>query len=268
MAQTPATTEPSSSTVDNALPNAPAAAGDMTASTRMGHIPLQDKPHHEVTLSRIPIMFGEDATHILIAPAYIRGNDLKWLLPLAGASVLTFATDTRMMRDVVSHDPTFNSTAGDVSDYTRDGLIALPVFMGAVGQFAHNEHMRESGILGGEAMVDAFIVDEITKLASFRERPNVDNARGNFYVSKSGVNSSFISGHSMIAWSSAAVFVDEYPSPFHQFLAYTAATAVSVDRVLAQQHFPTDVLIGSAAGWLIGHYVYRAHHHFQQVHHK
>ena len=43
---------------------------------------------------------------------------------------------------------------------------------------------------------------------------------------------------------------------------YGLATGVSVSRVLAEQHFPSDVLIGSAAGWLIGHYVYRAHHNF------
>ncbi|MDP9050889.1 MAG: phosphatase PAP2 family protein [Acidobacteriota bacterium] len=40
-----------------------------------------------------------------------------------------------------------------------------------------------------------------------------------------------------------------------------AATDVSVTRVLRQQHFLTDVLIGAAGGWLIGHYVFRAHHH-------
>jgi hypothetical protein len=32
--------------------------------------------------------------------------------------------------------------------------------------------------------------------------------------------------------------------------------------VLAEKHFPSDVLLGSVAGWMIGHYVIRAHHHF------
>ena len=30
-------------------------------------------------------------------------------------------------------------------------------------------------------------------------------------------------------------------------------------RVLGQEHFPTDVLVGGAAGWLIGHYVFEKH---------
>jgi membrane-associated phospholipid phosphatase len=129
----------------------------------------------------------------------------------------------------------------------------------------HNEHMREAGLLGGEAMVDAYVVDEFTKLVTFRERPQVDNGQGEFYIGKAGVNSSFVSGHCMLSWSSAAAISGEYHSRWVSLLAYSAASGVAATRVLGQQHFPTDVLIGSAGGWLIGHYVYRAHHHSDMV---
>jgi membrane-associated phospholipid phosphatase len=36
---------------------------------------------------------------------------------------------------------------------------------------------------------------------------------------------------------------------------YGGATTVSVSRVLAREHFPSDVLVGSTFGWLIGGYV-------------
>jgi membrane-associated phospholipid phosphatase len=42
---------------------------------------------------------------------------------------------------------------------------------------------------------------------------------------------------------------------------YSMATGTSLTRVLGQEHFPSDVLVGSAAGWLVGHYVYRHYHH-------
>ncbi len=45
-----------------------------------------------------------------------------------------------------------------------------------------------------------------------------------------------------------------------QNLAFGAATGISLSRVAARQHFPSDVVVGSALGYLIGHYVYRAHH--------
>ena len=38
------------------------------------------------------------------------------------------------------------------------------------------------------------------------------------------------------------------------------AAAISSSRITAKQHFPSDVLIGSALGWFIGQEVYRHHH--------
>jgi hypothetical protein len=43
-------------------------------------------------------------------------------------------------------------------------------------------------------------------------------------------------------------------------MAYGMASAVSVSRLTAKQHFPTDVLIGAGIGWLNGQIVYRQHH--------
>jgi membrane-associated phospholipid phosphatase len=34
---------------------------------------------------------------------------------------------------------------------------------------------------------------------------------------------------------------------------------------LGQQHFPSDVLVGSAFGWMIGHYVYKKHHRWHPL---
>jgi membrane-associated phospholipid phosphatase len=46
----------------------------------------------------------------------------------------------------------------------------------------------------------------------------------------------------------------------NQLALYGIATGVNLTRVLGQQHFPSDVLVGSAVGWMIGHYVYKRHH--------
>jgi membrane-associated phospholipid phosphatase len=222
---------------------------------------LDKEQHSEVTVGKVPRNIIRDGGHIVVAPLYLRTGDLKWLAPLAGASIAAFATDTHTMTQVVSRNPSFNNVSINVSDGLRDGLIAAPIAMAGIGIGTHNERVRETGLLGSEAMVDAIIVDEIAKLASFRERPLVDNGQGEFYVAKAGVDSSFVSGHAMVAWSSAAVIAGETHSRWLQVGVYTAATGVSLTRVMGQEHFPTDVLIGSAAGWLIGHYVYRAHHH-------
>ena len=241
-----------------ALPDAPSAL--MAGAD--DDIPIEDVPHSEATVMNLPKHVLLDIGHIAISPSYIRTRDLKWLLPLTAASAAAFATDTHTMREVVSQNPSFHNTAINVSDALRDGFIAVPAGMFVVGHFTDNEHAKETGLLAGEAVIDANIVAEVVKLASYRERPYVDNAQGEFFVGKSGPNGSFISGHAVTAWSSAAVLAAEYRSPWAQVGIYSLATGVSLTRVLGQQHFPSDVLIGSATGWLVGHYVYRAHRHW------
>lgn len=200
-----------------------------------------------------------DLFNLVQFPGHIRGNDERWLLPLTAATVTSFALDEKTMSEVVTSNPSTNATSGNVSDALRYGFISAPILMYGAGLTTHDEHLRETGILGGEAMADAYIAGDLIKLASFRERPNVDRSEGSFYRTSAGYDSSFISGHSLTAWSSAAVIASEYPNKWVRISAYTAASGVSLTRILAQQHFPSDVLLGSAAGWLIGRYVYRHH---------
>jgi hypothetical protein len=52
----------------------------------------------------------------------------------------------------------------------------------------------------------------------------------------------------------------EYSGTLPKILAYGMASAVSFSGVHARQHFPSDVLIGSALGYLIAQNVYRHRH--------
>ena len=103
------------------------------------------------------------------------------------------------------------------------------------------------------------MLDQVTKIIFRRERPRYNNAAGDFFSSNPGKNNSFPSSHSMLAWTVAAVTAGEYPSKWVQLSAYSLASSVSLMRVLGQEHFPTDVLVGGAAGWLVGHYVFKKH---------
>jgi PAP2 superfamily len=249
------------------LPDAPSAVQPPKISPFAENaLPLEQRPHSEATVSNLPRHIIEDGAHIFVSPAYLRKSDLKWMLPLAGAATASFATDSKTMSEVVSTNPSFNQLNGNISDGLRDGYMAVPVMMYFAGKATHNEHSTETGMLASQAMFEAFVVDEVVKFASLRERPLFDKGKGEFFVPNNVLNSSFVSGHTMIAWSSAAVIANEYPNKWVQIAAYSGATGVCLTRVMAQEHFPTDVLLGAAGGWLIGHFVFRAHHHWSQVH--
>jgi MFS family permease len=201
-----------------------------------------------------------DQGAIWSSPARIRDNDARYLIPLGLLTTLAITTDHQAMSDEVSHNQSFNDRNTKASNVLLSPFIAAPVVMYAAGHFSDSDHARETGILSGEAMVDSLVVDEAMKLIFMRERPTVDNARGRWFQTSVGTDSSFPSTHSMIAWSSAAVLSDEFPGRLKALGIYGVATGVSLTRVLGQDHFPSDVLVGSAFGWMIGHYVYKKHH--------
>jgi hypothetical protein len=227
-------------------------------------LPNAPQPQEPVTLRETPLNILKDQGAIWSSPVRIREKELRYLIPLGLAVTVAIATDHQAMTEVVSQNPSFNDANTKASNVLVTPLIAAPGVLFLAGQFKSNEHARETGILGGEAILDSLVVEQGMKLIFWRERPGVDDSKGKFFQTNVGWDSSFPSSHSVIAWSSAAVLAEEYPSRWNQIGIYTVATGVSLTRVLGQQHFPSDVLVGSAFGWMIGHYVYKKHHRWHR----
>jgi membrane-associated phospholipid phosphatase len=53
----------------------------------------------------------------------------------------------------------------------------------------------------------------------------------------------------------ARVVAGEYPRWYVMVPAYGFAETISISRILANQHFPSDILVGQAIGFLTGSYV-------------
>ena len=196
-----------------------------------------------------------DQKTILTSPFHLHWDDGTWLFPFATVTAFSIATDRSFVR-ALSSDP---QKLNRYRSFSNDGVAAL-VGVGA-GSYvwsyiAHNEHQREAGILTGEAVINSLLTTQALKFTFGRERPTADQGRLDFF--KGG--DSFPSDHAAAAWAAATVIAHEYPGFVTQTLAYGLATAVSASVVLGKDHSPSDALVGSAMGWLVGRYIYRAHH--------
>ena len=238
---------------ESALPEAPTPQAAGSAQAKPG-----DKD--AVTLAGTPVRILKDQAAIWTSPIRIREHNLAILVPIALATTVAITADHQVMSSSKLNDPSLNSHANTASEGLLGGFVAAPVLIYGLGHIHHDEHATETGILAGEAMVDSLVVNEVAKAATMRERPTLDGAKGKFFQTSVGLDSSFPSNHSILAWSSATVIASEYTGPLTQITAYGLATGVSLTRVLSRQHFPSDVVVGSAVGWLIGRYIVHKHH--------
>ena len=184
-----------------------------------------------------------DQMSIWSSTAHVRWADGTWLFPLAAATAGLFATD-RSAAAAISSVPIQVKRYTNASNYGAYAMVAAGGGFYVWGKISRDDHRRETGILAGEAAINAFALDTALKYAFGRERPNQGAGLGNFF--QAGV--SFPSDHSAVAWSIASVIAHEYPGPFTQVAVYGLAAAVSASRVLGKQHFPSDVVVGAALG--------------------
>lgn len=199
----------------------------------------------------------DDQKTIWTSSFRLRSRDLSWLVPLGGTTGLLIASDQRNMLREHSNASAINRS-NNVSNAGTIALAGLPATMYLWGTLNGSSRARETGLLAGEALINSLIVSEALKSALGRERPTIAGGQGNFFQQFG--NPSFPSEHSMLSWTAASVIAREYPGVLSQTLAYGTAGAVSISRVTARKHFPSDVAAGAALGWMIGRQIYRSHH--------
>jgi membrane-associated phospholipid phosphatase len=196
-----------------------------------------------------------DQKAIWTSPSRLRWDDGTWLFPLAAATAGFFATD-RAVPPALPADPAKLNRYVSISNYGLYSMIGVGGGFYLWSKISHDDHQRETGVLAAEAAINSIAVSTAFKYAFERERPYQGQGLGKFF----NHGDSFPSDHSIVAWSIASVIAHEYPGTFTKVLVYGLATAVSASRVAGGQHFPSDVVVGGALGWLIGRQVYRAHH--------
>jgi membrane-associated phospholipid phosphatase len=233
------------------LPSSSHTAQESETGGRYDLQPGEDPQNHLIS----PFLkhLASDQKQFWTFPTRLQLKDLKWIAPSAGVIGAFIASDSWWSKQVPGSHV---ATSKTISEYGTYSLMGLGGASFLLGQMTHNDHMSETGLLAGEAAIDSSAVAYAFKEITQRQRPYQDHGNGTFFAG----GSSFPSEHSAIAWSIASIFAHEYPGWLTQATAYGLASAITVTRVTAQQHFPSDVIVGGLLGWYFGRQVYRAHH--------
>lgn len=233
------------------------------ASAQAGNmLPSAPSPAQQCGLKSLKVCavhVAQDEVGIVTSPLHAPLGQLAWMLPAFGAATgLAVHFDTQAIHDLGNH-PNREHRFDQYSTYV--GLYGPFIASAAgygIGTMQHHGYLAETAVLASEAMADADILGEGLNYAIDREGPQQDNARGELWPNgpKGWPNSpSMPSEHSMNVWAFARVVAGQYNGVATKALVYGVAASTSVSRVIAKQHFPSDVLVGSTLGWLIGGYV-------------
>ena len=202
----------------------------------------------------------QDEGGILASPVRTRAKDFLWIAPFGVATGLALDYDAHAIRSLGIDKQRENQ----FETISNVGAIYGPIAASGAGYFVahvtHNDLMRETAVLSAEAMADATILNQGLKYAIDRQDPQQGDGTGRFWPHGPKTwpdGQSMPSEHAMNVWAFAHVVATQYNGPATKLLVYGVATTVSASRVIARQHFPSDVVVGSVFGYLVGGYVER-----------
>ncbi len=205
---------------------------------------------------------GSDERGVFTSPFRVQPRDSYWLMPFGAATGLAFAYDAEASK-TLGVDQNRTNIANNITNfgsYYATGAESAGVYF--LGLVRKNPKLAETGRLSAEAILASGTVTMVIKMAANRQRPLQGNRQGDFWVNGTShweFDSSFPSDHATASMALARVFAGEYPHWYIAIPAYGFAESVGISRILANQHFPSDVLVGQAIGFLTGGYVLRHH---------
>ena len=151
-----------------------------------------------------------------------------------------------------------NSTTNNITIFIQpfgNGEVGLPALAAFYfyGHLLEDKRSETTGLLGLESLtISAFFVEAI-KITAHRERPYVDSQSNKWDgPSLSFTNSrlSFPSADAALAFSVNTVIASQYQDrAWVSPLAYGIATLVALGRINDNDHWASDVFVGSAIGF-------------------
>ncbi len=199
-----------------------------------------------------------DGSALFTSPLHWKGKDGITLGALFVTSAAVYLKDESIRVNSFKQRSEMNN---DISDAAKlYGEIAAPVIIGGgiytAGLFSKNEYIRVTGRMVFESVLYSGIVTNVFKTVIGRSRPQKEEG-SQFYrlLSFNTGNTSMPSGHSTVAFAVSSVLANRINNTFASIGLYTLAGITALSRVYHDEHWASDVLLGSAVGYFIGDFI-------------
>jgi len=235
-------------------------------SLSIGVIPMADASESEPTLADIVTNVWHDQRAIATSPWRAEKKD-RVLWGATGASLIALmptynsrrSLDEKWSAGIERDNPMYGTFFKRVT-LLGDGKVLFGASLATYGVSSLTDSPRAQRFSARwvEALVDTSLWITAMKVLAGRNRPQKADPESEFagptgYFKNQGVNSSFPSGHTALAFATAAVFTRESDNnPWVGIPAYLVAGGVGFSRMYVEKHWLSDVLIGAVLGHSIG----------------
>jgi membrane-associated phospholipid phosphatase len=205
-----------------------------------------------------------DARDFVISP--VKWKQSQWIGfgGVTAAAVLAYTQDEKIQKYFTSQQ---SKTADNLSKYIFEPFgngLGTSVVLGGLylgGRIARDNRLAGTSLTAGKAFIVSSACALVVKQLTHRHRPFQDEIPDHTHwdgpFSDISYNS-FPSGHSATAFSVATVFAFEYSQTIWvPVLAYTLATGTAVSRLYDNKHWASDVVVGSALGFVSGRFMWK-----------
>jgi len=170
------------------------------------------------------------------------------------------------------------SASGYVTDFGGLYETYTLAILGTYGWLFKKDKEKTTTLLATQAYITGAAIETAMKYLTSRQRPsyydpvtglNSHVFHGPFYHFMKKDNASYLSfpsGHTTVAFAAATVFAMEYKNIWYvPIIAYSAATSIGISRIVQNQHWISDVMVGAALGFLCGRQVANNYHRYSKI---
>lgn len=201
------------------------------------------------------LKMGSDLGRVTVSPLHWKGKDFAALGVATGVTVGAFLLDHTTRKWVEDQNETDSDNVSLFVTHLGEApfLVGLSVLLYTGGEAFKNDGLRKTGLMTLESFAISGVIVTGLKLIAGRHRPLAGHGPLDFhFFSTLNHEHSFPSGHSTSAFAVAAVIAGESDSFLVGAFSYALASAVAISRVENEEHWFSDIIVGSALGYFIG----------------
>ena len=221
----------------------------------------KESDRYFITNKKYWATFWEDAKSLATSPSRMDKKDWAIAAAVVAGGVGLVAIDDDIQDWVRDNRNDTTQQIFDTVDTAFNPYLYAPALLASYlyARQTGNTRLRRTSLMAIEMLTVAQIVNVPLKALAGRSRPKKGESTEFGGPTYSLGPSSFVSGHAIAAFGVATIFSMEYgkDKPWVPYVSFTLATLVGLQRIHEDQHWASDVFLGSAIGVAVGLLIYR-----------